>query len=175
MGDFSTKIGKEYHLAKVAGKYTIHNETNKNGQLLAQFPARNKLFIESTSFQHRRIHTGTRKVPGTGEANQTDRVLASLRHSSSVIDVRCHRGPNCNSDHYLVKVKVRERIAKTQIAPRIDKEKWDVEKLGNDPKNQYREEHQQLGKVKLQIGNRKRKKWKRNWVCKNNGRKYSKQ
>jgi hypothetical protein len=34
----------------------------------------------------------------------------------------------------LVKVKVRERNARTQIAPRIDKEKWNVEKLGNDPK-----------------------------------------
>jgi exonuclease III len=50
MGDFNPKIGKEKHLVNIAGKYTIHNETNENGQLLAQFAARNKLFIKNTSF-----------------------------------------------------------------------------------------------------------------------------
>jgi hypothetical protein len=54
----------------------------------------------------------------------------------------------------LLRVKVRERIAKTQIAPRIHKEKWDVEKLGSVPRNQYREEYQQLVKVKLRMGNK---------------------
>jgi hypothetical protein len=56
MGDFNAKIGKEKHLAKIAGKYTIHNETNENGQLLAQFAARNKLFVKSTSFQYENSH-----------------------------------------------------------------------------------------------------------------------
>jgi len=36
MGDFNAKIGKENHLMKVAWKYTIHNETSENGNLLAQ-------------------------------------------------------------------------------------------------------------------------------------------
>jgi hypothetical protein len=54
----------------------------------------------------------------------------------------------------LVKTKVRERITKTQIAPRIDKKKWEVEKLSNDPKNQNREEYQQMVKVKLRTGNK---------------------
>ena len=55
MGDFNTKIGKEKHLAKAAGKYTLHNETNENGNLLAWFAARNILFIMST------LHSNTRK------------------------------------------------------------------------------------------------------------------
>jgi len=48
MGDFNAKIGKEKHLMKVAGKYTIHNETSENGNLLAQFATRNRLFINSS-------------------------------------------------------------------------------------------------------------------------------
>ena len=109
MGDCNVKIGREKHLTKVAGKYTIHNETRENGNLLAQSAARNKLFIMSTSFKHKKIHTGTCRIPGTSAVNQIDHGLLPLRHSSSIIDVRSCRGPNSESDHFLVKVRVREK------------------------------------------------------------------
>ena len=142
MGDFNAKIGKQKHLAKVAGKYTIHNETNENGNLLAQSAVRNKLFIKSTSFQNKKIRIGTWRIPGTNEVNQTDHVLISLRHYSSVTDVTSRRGPNCDSDHFLVKVRLRDGITKIQKASRIDRQMWDVQKLGNDSNNQNRKEYQ---------------------------------
>ena len=154
MGDFNTKIGKEKHLMKVAGKYTIHNETSENDKLLAQFATRNRLFIKSTSFKHKEIHMGTWKTPGTSEVNQIEHVLVSLGHSSYVIDGRSCRGPSCDSDHYLFRMNVRERITKLKKVSRMDRKKWDVEKLSNDSRNQNRKEYQQPLQTKLRRGNK---------------------
>jgi hypothetical protein len=41
MGDFNAKIGKEEYQKKVAGKYSIHDISNENGNLLGQFATRN--------------------------------------------------------------------------------------------------------------------------------------
>jgi hypothetical protein len=96
---------------------------------------------------------GTWKIPGTSEVNQIDHVLVSLRHSSSVIDVRSCRAPKCDSDHYLVRVKVRELNTKLQKVSRMDRKKWDIEKLSNDPGNQTGKEYQQTLQTKLRRGN----------------------
>jgi hypothetical protein len=42
---------------------------------------------------------------------QTDHVFIDKRQHSSILDVRSFRGADCDTDHYLVVAKIRERLA----------------------------------------------------------------
>lgn len=54
MGDFNAKIGSLESQASVAGRFTLHDYNSDNGDYLAEFAARNKLVMRSTTFQHKK-------------------------------------------------------------------------------------------------------------------------
>ena len=139
MGDFNAKVGREECRHKVSGKLCLHEQSNENGSFLVQFVIRNNLYIKSTKFALKTIHMGTWKIPGSTEVNQIDHILVSARHASSVIDVRNSRGANCDSDHYLVKAKVRERISRGwKHRAGCGRRKWNSELITSPGK--FREE-----------------------------------
>jgi len=109
------------------------------------------LEISSAKFQHRRIHTGTWKAPGQDICNQIDHVLINKRRASTGTGVRTLKGPNCDSDHYLVKTKIRQRISKVEEGTYRRSRKWDGTKLQNpDIKNNYEKNvAQKLNEVDL--------------------------
>ena len=57
-------------------------------------------------FTHRNIHKYTWTSPDGKTHNQIDHVLIRRRWHSSVMDVRSFRGADCDTDHYLMIVKV---------------------------------------------------------------------
>ena len=53
--------------------------------------------------------------------NQIDHILKDRRRHSSILDVQSYRGADCDTDHYLVVAKLRERLAVSkQAAQKFD-------------------------------------------------------
>jgi hypothetical protein len=49
--------------------------------------------------------------PDGNTHNQIDHILIDRRRHSSVLDVRSFRAADCDTDHYLVVAKIREKIS----------------------------------------------------------------
>ena len=69
------------------------------------------MVVSSTYFEHKNIHKATWLSPDGRTKNQFEHVLIDGRHCSDVLDVKSCRGPNVDSDHYLVKTVVRARVS----------------------------------------------------------------
>jgi endonuclease/exonuclease/phosphatase family metal-dependent hydrolase len=61
-------------------------------------------------FPHCNIHKYTWTSPEGKTHNQIDHILVDRRRHLSVLDVQSIRAADCDSDHYLVVAKVRERL-----------------------------------------------------------------
>jgi hypothetical protein len=90
-------------------------------------------------FPHRKIHKYTWTSAEGNTHNQIHHVLRDRRRHSSILDVRPFRGDDCDTDHYLVVAKVRERLAASKPAPqKMDTERFNVKKLNErDVTEQY--------------------------------------
>jgi hypothetical protein len=104
LGDANAKLGKEDIYKEVSGKHTLHNLSNRNGEMLLEFAISNNLTVMSTQFQHKKIHKGTWLATDQMTLNQTDHVLITSKKKEPTEDVRSLRGPNIDSDHYLLKI-----------------------------------------------------------------------
>jgi hypothetical protein len=88
---------------------------------------------------HHSIHKYTRTSPDGKTHNQIDHILIDRRQDSSILDVRSFRGAYCNSDHYLVLAKVKERLAVSKrMVKKMDIERFNIKQLNEEEvKEQY--------------------------------------
>ena len=100
LGDMNAKIGKEDVYQNVAGKHTLHENTNRNGEWVCEYAIANNMKIISIYYQHKRMHKGTWISPDCNTLNQIDHVIIYANKKGVVEDVRTTRGLNCDSDHF---------------------------------------------------------------------------
>ncbi|XP_039433298.1 uncharacterized protein LOC120415756 [Culex pipiens pallens] len=127
IGDFNAQVGQEEEFRPVIGKFSAHVRTNENGLRLIDFATSKNMAVRSTCFQHNLRDKYTWRSP-QGTESQIDHVVIDGRHFSDIIDVRTYRGANVDSDHYLVMVKMRQRLSLAKSVryrrpPRLDLER----------------------------------------------------
>jgi hypothetical protein len=139
LGDFNAKVGRENIFKPTIGNENLHEISNDNGVRVVNFATYKNLVVKSTMFPHRKINKYTRTCPEGNTHNQIDHVLIDRRRHSNILAVRSFRGADCDTDHYLVVPKVRERLAVSKrAAQKIDMETLNVKKLNEgDVREQY--------------------------------------
>ena len=111
------------------GQFSLHLTTSPNGVRLIDFAEARKIVVCSINLQHVDIHKATWMSPDRSTRYQIYHVVIDGRHVSNVLDVRTFRGPNMNSDHFLVAAKVRMRIITSRAGPSSTQRKLDGKKL----------------------------------------------
>ena len=111
MGDFSATGGNNWGYESCMGRHAMRAK-NDNEERLSNFPVENGLVITETLFQHKEIHKATWVSANGKVKNQIDHLLISTRLKSEVLDTRVQRRADVNSDHYLVRTKIRLRLSR---------------------------------------------------------------
>ncbi len=113
-GDFNARIGVDRSgWEGTMGRFG-HGEINDNGLRLLSFATSNNLIIGNSYFQHPRKHQLTWRNPSGNDSAVLDYVLINSRFRSSLKDVRAMRGPDCGSDHYIVRAVLQLRLKRVQ-------------------------------------------------------------
>jgi endonuclease/exonuclease/phosphatase family metal-dependent hydrolase len=110
LGDFNSKVGRKDIFKLTIGKESLHEISNDNGVRVINFATSKNLIVKSTMFQDQNIHKYTWTSPDGKTVNQIDHILVDRRRHSNVLDARSFRAADCDSDRYLVVVKVRETL-----------------------------------------------------------------
>jgi hypothetical protein len=123
-------VGKEDIFRPTIGNESLHETSNDNGVRVVNFVTSKNLVVKSTMFPHRKIHKYTWTSPDGKTHYQIDHVLVDRKRQSSILDVRSFRGADCDTDHYLVAAKLRERLSVIKrVAEILDLQRFDLRKL----------------------------------------------
>ena len=69
--------GESFKSRIVVRHHTLHNISNENGETVANYAISSGMFLISTNFQHKKIHTGTWISPDHQTIDQIDHVMVS--------------------------------------------------------------------------------------------------
>jgi hypothetical protein len=109
--DFNVKVGGDYTFKLTIGNESLQKISNVNGVRVVNFATSRNLVVKSTVFPHCNIHKYAWTSPEGKAHNQIDHVLINRRGHSSILDVLSFRGADCDTDHYFIVAKLKERLA----------------------------------------------------------------
>jgi hypothetical protein len=128
--DFNDKVGREDIFKLTIGNESLHKISNDKRVRLVNVATSKNLRVKRTMFPHRNIHKYTWTSPDGKTHNQIDHILVDRRRHSNVLDVQSFKEADCDTHHYLMVAKVRERLAvNIQRSHRFHMERFNLKKL----------------------------------------------
>ena len=107
LGDFNARVGAEKCLwPEVLGAHGI-GRMNENGQRLLEFCSHHHLCITNTFFECKPIHKGTWRHPRSKTWHQIDFTITKQSNLHNVKNSRTYHSADCNTDHSLVRSKIK--------------------------------------------------------------------
>jgi hypothetical protein len=95
--------------------------------------------VISTQFQHKQIHKGTWRSPDYNIINQIDHVLVNQNKKEATEDAQSLQGLNIDSDHYLLKIILKQKLPNIYKKKTIQLTKWNKTNIQDPSKlKQYR-------------------------------------
>lgn len=108
--------------------HVVFNEKNR-GILITGFAVTNNKIIVSILFPYKNIHKQNWRAPHAKMKNQIKRILFNARHTKDAMNVRSCKRNDCNSDHFLVQIKLKPKILITGIRSGKKNERYYITKL----------------------------------------------
>ena len=116
LGDFNARVGKDFSTYDgVMGKHGKGNK-NSNGDLLLSLCTEKELCITNTFFHQPDKNFFSWMHPRSKRWHLLDYVLTRRADLSDTLCTKALRGPECSTDHYLIRTQVR---VKPQLKRRI--------------------------------------------------------
>jgi hypothetical protein len=150
MGDFNAKVGKGSD-GECVGSFGL-GQRNDKGDRLVEFAEKNQMVICNTMFQHHPRRLYTWKSPGDQTRNQIDYILVNKRYRNAVLNCRTYPAADCNTDHILVKARLRIRLKKLCKTTENDNNRLYTSPLKNKDKAKKFRESLQNKTDKIKIG-----------------------
>ena len=115
LGDFNARLWREGIFKPTVGNEGLRQDIKDDGFRIVNLTISNNLVVKNMMFPHRNIRKHTWTSP--------DGI-------SSLFDVRYLKGAECDTDHYLVVAKVRERLTVSkQKTQKSEVERFKLKKL----------------------------------------------
>ena len=125
LGDFNARVGTDHETWKPLGPHSV-GKMNDNGLLLLQLCTQLDLAITNTFSRQKKEHRATWFHPRSKQGHTIDFIITRHRDLRNFCKVRVMRGADCDTDHMLVRAKLRVHVRKkvrssgVKVPKRID-------------------------------------------------------